>query len=112
MKTNNGQPRQGVLHRPLNGPNSKVAWRVGAAMFVLVAGLLGNAVRDGMKAAAAERAALEERLDMVEETLATVNVNRFTDNDGTALELRVHRELEEAIQRLEAKIDEIGGQGK
>jgi hypothetical protein len=90
----------------INGPNSR-AWKIGGALFLVLIGLLGNAVRDSIATAKTERAELEARLDAVEERVATIQVNRFTNADGLALELHLTEHITDMVDRMEAKIDEL-----
>lgn len=106
--------RKSVLNRQVNGTITKVVWwimGIGGTVFLLLAGLLGNAVLDAMAAQVRVQEALADRLRMVETTVATIQTNRFTSIDGLELEMRLTERIAASVERIEKKIDLLDGGG-
>lgn len=115
-----GQPPQAETKRKrnlnpkINGTLSKLVFAmlsIGGAVFLLMAGLVGNAVLDAVAAQVRVQEALADRLRVVETSVAEIKTNRFTSTEGLQLELRLTERIAESVDRIEAKIDRIDGGG-
>lgn len=112
--------RKRNLNPEINGTLKKLVFTmlsIAGAIFLLMAGILGNVVLDAMKAntrrqeASAEvQEALAERLHLVEKDVIAIQSNLFTSVEGLQLELRLTQRISEAVETLATKIEGIKSQ--